>query len=36
VKEISQVVAQVKGGSLEKLGEATCAAAEEFFPKICD
>jgi len=36
VKEISQVVAPVKGCSLEELSAATCAAAEEFFPKICD
>ena len=36
VKEISQVVAQVKGCSLEELGEATRKTAEEFFPKICD
>ena len=33
VKEISQIVAQVKGCSLEELSNATCATAEEFFPK---
>ena len=34
VKEISQVVAQVKGCSLEELSAATCATAEKFFPKL--
>jgi TatD DNase family protein len=34
VKEISQMVAQVKGCSLEELSEATCATAERFFPKL--
>ena len=34
VKEISEVVAQVKGCSLEELSTATCATAEKFFPKL--
>ena len=34
VKEISQLAAQVKGCSLEELSRATCATAEEFFPKM--
>jgi len=34
VKEISEVVAQVKGCSLEELSEATCATAEKFFAKL--
>jgi TatD DNase family protein len=34
VKEISQVVAQVKGCSLEELSAATCATAHRFFPKL--
>ena len=34
VKEISEIVAQVKGCSLDELGAATCAAAREFFPKL--
>jgi len=34
VKELSQVVAQTKGCSLEELSAATCAAAQEFYPKI--
>jgi len=34
VKEISEVVAQVKGCSLEELSAATCATAREFFPKL--
>lgn len=34
VKEISEVVAQVKGCSLEELSAATCAAAHGFFPKL--
>jgi TatD DNase family protein len=34
VKEISQVVAQVKGCSLEELSVATCATARKFFPKM--
>jgi len=34
VKEISETVAQVKGCSLEALSAATCATAEQFFPKL--
>jgi len=34
VKELSEVVAQTKGCSLEELSAATCATAEAFFPKI--
>ena len=34
VKEISEVVAQVKNCSLEDLSAATCATAQKFFPKI--
>jgi TatD DNase family protein len=34
VKEIAQKVSEVKGVSLEKLGEATCATAREFFPRL--
>jgi len=34
VKEISEVVAQVKGGSLDELSAATCKTAREFFPKL--
>jgi TatD DNase family protein len=34
VKEISQVVAQVKNCSLDELSEATCATARKFFPKL--
>ncbi len=34
VKEISQLVAQVKGCSLEELSLATCATAQKFFPKL--
>jgi len=34
VKELSQVVAQTKSCSLEELSAATCAAAQEFYPKI--
>jgi TatD DNase family protein len=34
VKEISEVVAQVKGCSLEELGAATSKTAVEFFPKL--
>ncbi len=34
VKDISQVVAQVKGCSLEELSAATCKTAEKFFPKL--
>ena len=34
VKEISEIVAQVKGCSLEELSVATCKTAQEFFPKL--
>jgi TatD DNase family protein len=34
VKEISQVVAQVKGCTLEELSAATCATAQKCFPKL--
>ena len=34
VKEISEVVAQVKNCSLEELSAATCKTAHEFFPKL--
>lgn len=34
VKEISEVVAQVKGCGLEELSRATCATAHSFFPKL--
>ena len=34
VKEISEMVAQVKGCSLEELSAATCRTAERFFPKL--
>jgi TatD DNase family protein len=34
VKEISEVVAQVKGCSLDELSDATCKTAQEFFPKL--
>jgi TatD DNase family protein len=34
VKELSEVVAQVKNCSLEKLSEATCATAQKFFAKL--
>ncbi|MGN6555660.1 MAG: TatD family hydrolase [Verrucomicrobiota bacterium] len=34
VKEISEVVAQTKGCSLEELSSATCAAAHQFFPRL--
>jgi len=34
VKEISEVVAQVKGCALEELSIATCQTAREFFPKL--
>ena len=34
VKEISEVVAQVKGCSLDELSAATCKTAMEFFPKL--
>jgi len=34
VKEIAEVVTQVKGCSLEELSQATCATAHRFFPKL--
>jgi TatD DNase family protein len=34
VKEISEVVAQVKGCPLEELSEATCRTAQDYFPKL--
>lgn len=34
VKELSEVVAQVKNCSLEELSSATCATAQKFFPKL--
>ena len=34
VREISEMVAQVKGCSLEELSAATCNTAREFFPKL--
>ena len=34
VKEISEIVAQVRGGSLDELSAATCKTAAEFFPKL--
>lgn len=34
VKEISEVVAQIKGCALEELSAATCATAHQFFPKL--
>lgn len=34
VKEISEIVAQVKGCSLEELSAVTCRTAQEFFPKL--
>jgi TatD DNase family protein len=34
VREIADVVARVKGCSLEELSEATCANARTFFPKL--
>ncbi len=34
VKEIAEVVAQVKGWSMDELSRATCATAHEFFPKL--
>jgi len=34
VREISQMIAQVKGCSLDELSSATCAAARQFFPKL--
>jgi TatD DNase family protein len=34
VKEIAEVVAQVKGCTVEELSAATCATARDFFPKL--
>jgi TatD DNase family protein len=34
VKEISEVVVQVRGCTLDELSEATCATAQDFFPKL--
>ena len=34
VKEISEVIARVKGCSLDELSAATCKTAREFFPKL--
>jgi TatD DNase family protein len=34
VKEIAEVVARVRGCSLEELSSATCGAAASFFPKL--
>jgi TatD DNase family protein len=34
VKEISEVMAQVKGCSLDELSAATCQTAHEFFPRL--
>jgi TatD DNase family protein len=34
VKEISELVAQLKKCSLEELSQATCATAADFFPKL--
>jgi TatD DNase family protein len=34
VKEISEIVAQAKGCSLDELSAATCRTAQEFFPKL--
>ena len=34
VKEIAELIAQVKGCSLDQLSEATCQAAHAFFPKL--
>src|SRR3954462_9960520 len=34
VRETAQVVAQVKGCTMEELGSATCAVAHRFFPKL--
>ncbi|MGA9779895.1 MAG: TatD family hydrolase [Limisphaerales bacterium] len=34
VKEISEIVAQVKGCSLEELSTVTCQTAQAFFPKL--
>ncbi len=34
VKEISEIIAQIKLCSLDELSAATCATAKEFFPKL--
>lgn len=34
VQHVSEMVAQVRGCSLEELSDATCATAHEFFPKL--
>ena len=34
VKEISEVVAKTRGCSLDELSSATCATAQQFFPKL--
>jgi len=34
VREISQVIAQIKGCSLDELSAASCATAHQFFPKL--
>ncbi len=34
VKEISELVAQLRGCSLEELSQATCDTAHQFFPKL--
>ncbi len=34
VKEISETIAQIKSCSLEELSRATCATAEQFFPRL--
>ncbi|MCX8091885.1 MAG: TatD family hydrolase [Verrucomicrobiae bacterium] len=34
VREIAQTAAQVKGCTVEQLGDSTCATAHEFFPKL--
>ena len=34
VKEMAELVAQVKSCSLEELSRATCATAGAFFPKL--
>ena len=34
IKELSEMVAQVKGCSLDELSAATCKTAREFFPRL--
>jgi TatD DNase family protein len=36
VRDIAEVIAQVKGCSLEELSRATCDAAHRFFPRLLD